>query len=67
MTKWIEGLPAYGRDYKSQAEVKAAWKSGVDFRDAESGRYFSKRDIDNMPGTKVLIRYAKLTKVVGVN
>lgn len=59
--------PAYGRDYKSAAEVKAAWNAGKDFVDASfdaSGTYANK---DSFPmGTRVGIRYARLTKQVFV-
>ena len=29
----IHAVPAYGRDYKSNAEVLQAWKDGKDFID----------------------------------
>jgi hypothetical protein len=59
-------VPAYGRDYKSKAEVLAAWDGGSDFRIAnlgpDSGSYVTK---DELPkGAKVNIRYGKLRKVV---
>jgi hypothetical protein len=37
--EWIEVVPAYGRDYKNQASVKADWNADKDFRDRASGRY----------------------------
>jgi hypothetical protein len=55
-------VPAYGRDYKSAAAVKADWAAGKDFRCAVSGQYFSARD--NLP--EVWVRYSKLTKQVRV-
>ena len=59
----LEVTPAYGADYKNQAEVKAAWNAGKDFKIAtfgpDMGRYMSKRD-----GLHVLIRYKKLQNVM---
>lgn len=59
----IHALPAYGRDYKSAAAVKADWAAGKDFQCALTGRYLSARD--NVPG-EVWVRYARLTKLVRV-
>jgi hypothetical protein len=59
----IHALPAYGRDYKSAAAVKADWAAGKDFLCAITGRYLSVRD--NVPG-EVWVRYARLTKLVRV-
>jgi hypothetical protein len=58
----VTAVPAYGRDYKSAAAVKADWQDGRDFMDALSGRYLSIRD--DVP--EVWVRYAKRTKVVRV-
>jgi len=63
MTRDIHATPAYGRDYKSQAAVKADWAAGKDFRDAMTGQYLSVRD--NVPA-QVWVRYSKLTKLVRV-
>jgi hypothetical protein len=62
--------PAYGRDYKSQKEVKADWKNGKDFIIADivhpySGKPCSIRDVDSLGG-KVMIRFNKNTKIVAV-
>jgi hypothetical protein len=58
-------VPAYGRDYKSKAAVKADWDAGKDFRIAtfgpDDGRYTSKSD---WYGKHVLIRYKRLTETV---
>ena len=57
--------PAYGRDYKSQAEVEAAFELGKDFKMesiGQGGTYCSIRDF--APGTVVSIRYNKLQRVV---
>lgn len=51
--------PAYGRDYKSQREVKNAFESGKDFEIAsvgpDLGRYTSIRDFQR--GDRVTLRY----------
>lgn len=52
-------MPAYGRDYKSKAEVIAALKSGDDFKTA-NGSYCSLRDF---PNQEITVRYKKLTQV----
>lgn len=61
-------IPAYGRDYKSQKEVREAWNGRKDFMicdvsSADDGRYTSKGD---WSGRSVLIRYNKLRSVVEV-
>lgn len=60
-------VPAYGRDYKSKAEVEAAWKDGKDFRIASvgpwMGAYVSKRELAGKE-KEVTIRYRKLAEVV---
>jgi len=58
--------PAYGRDYKSAKEVKAALFSGKDFRiesiGPNAGRYCSLRDF---PVGQVLnVRYSGLRQVL---
>jgi len=59
--------PAYGRDYKSKAEVEAAWDGGKDFQIASvgpwMGSYVTKRELAGNE-KEVSIRYAKLSKVV---
>jgi len=60
--------PAYGRDYKSKAEVLKDWNEGKDFVNTfGSGTYCNKADAEKYAvGESVFIRYAKLTKVVQV-
>jgi len=59
--------PAYGRDYKSAKAVKADWQAGKDFIIADwnfhrySGKPANRSDLE---GQKIMIRYAKLRKVV---
>jgi hypothetical protein len=60
--------PAYGRDYKTIAEVKAAFAADKDFVIADvfggnAGRYVNR---PQLLGQTVTIRYAKLRKVVVV-
>ena len=63
MSTWIEVIPAYGRDYKTQAEIKADWNAGKDFRETASGSYISKPEAERL-GLKVNGRYSKQMKVV---
>lgn len=63
-------VPAYGRDYKSAKEVKAAWEDNKDFlicdiSSPDDGRYANYTDIKNSKEVKrVTIRYKKLTQLV---
>jgi hypothetical protein len=55
-------VPAYGRDYKSQKEVKEAWAQGKDFviasmHSEDYGRYVNKEDAPKK--SFVNIRYKK--------
>lgn len=59
----VHATPAFGRDYRSKAEVLKDWNEGKDFRCAVTGRYLSVRD--NVPG-EVWVRYKKLTQLVKV-
>jgi len=61
----IEVMPAYGRDYKSQAEVKKDWNANLDFR-AYTGQYINKSDAKRL-GYSVIVRYAKQSKVVALS
>lgn len=65
MNNYVEAIPAYGRDYKSQSAVKADWNAGMDFQDAFTRQYLNKQDADSL-GLRVLVRYDKLMKVVQV-
>ena len=60
--------PAYGRDYKSGKEAKAAFDAGVDFRIAtvgpDDGRYVTKSELPK--GTSVQLRFKRLTGVTVV-
>ena len=78
MNQTLEVVPAYGRDYKSQAEVKADWEANMDFKIVASytetlappmfeyGRYINKQDADREPNLNIIVRYAKLAKVMAL-
>lgn len=60
--------PAYGRDYKSKKEIMADIAAGKDFiyndfSSPHNGRYCS--PLTDCQGV-VMVRYAKLTKVITV-
>jgi hypothetical protein len=60
----ILAVPAYGRDSKSVAAVKADWAAGKDFQCSLTGRYLSVRVT---PDAEVWVRYANLRKIVRVH
>jgi len=69
MLQTLEVVPAYGRDYKSQKEVLADWENNLDFQIVsvqEYGRYINKQDADREPDLNILVRYAKLAKVMAL-
>lgn len=60
-------LPAYGRDYKSVAEVRRDWEAGKDFLMANHARsYINKSDAEHygVPDGQVQIRYNSLRDVM---
>jgi len=61
--------PAYGKDYKSIQEVKAAFEANKDFLIASVGpwwgKYVNRRQLIGVERF-VMIRYARLTKEVEV-
>lgn len=63
---WLTVTPAYGRDYKNQAQVRADWAAGVDFQDTRTGQYMSIRDVQRDPSLKVTVRYGKGAKLLTV-
>ena len=65
-------VPAYGRDYKSQAAVKADWDGYKDFFVADMfnsdyGRAINKQDAMENGVESVKIRYDSLRKFVFIN
>lgn len=64
--KAITVTPAFGKDYKSAADAKAAWTKGTDFfletiDGSPAGTYCSSRDFG--PGVEVRIRYHQKERV----
>lgn len=56
--------PAYGRDYKSAKEVKAAFDSGKDFVGDIQLHFALVNNADFTPGDTVNLRYSKNRFVV---
>lgn len=57
MTRYVSAIPAYGRDYQTEADVRADWEAGKDFltQDLIVHGYVNK---DDLPGDVQLnIRY----------
>jgi hypothetical protein len=70
-SKVIGLVPAYGRDYKSQDEVKFDFNQGLDFLISDvfhpyAGKPVNKGELEKEGVTEVKIRYASLQKVVVV-
>lgn len=65
MSHYIEVVPAYGRDYKNQREVREAWNDNKDFQETASRSYVTKEEADRL-GLSVIVRYAKRLKVMSV-
>jgi hypothetical protein len=68
MNKLTSGTltPAYGRDYKSKAEVEKAFRDGKDFQynSFNGSGYCSINDF--APGSKVQLRYKNIRSVTVV-
>lgn len=69
----VSATPAYGRDYRSQAALRADWNEGKDFRlhvpGAGSAPYFSIRDLPRLlaDGVRCInFRYARNTRVLPI-
>lgn len=55
-------VPAYGRDYKSQAEALKAFNDNVDFQVVDllrGGGYSTKTELEQLGVNQVCIRYRK--------
>ena len=64
MITWLSVVPAYGRDYRSKAQVMAAWQAGKDFRivsPREGGGTYVNRD-DLPPGVVLVVYYDRTTR-----
>jgi hypothetical protein len=62
--KYITLEPAYGRDYKTQKEVKAALDAGKDFQvnaflSPDDGRMVNKQDLEAMAPIEAHIRFKR--------
>jgi hypothetical protein len=71
MAEWIDVVPAYGADYKTQKAVKEAWEAGKDFQVVSygpmGGKYLNNRDARTYaPGAHIMVRYSNRSKVVEV-
>lgn len=64
--RWQVAVPAYGRDYKRQADVLADWNKGRDFLAMPTEQYINREDADRM-GLTMQIRYAKLRKFLVIH
>ena len=63
---YFELSPAYGRDYKSAAEVKEAWSTGQDFQ-GDYALGFKPVNINDIPKPcTVLLRYKRASHVINV-
>lgn len=63
--QYLTMVPAYGRDYKSKAQVKKDWDETKDFQlttPRYSGRYINKCQLPE--DARAEIRYTGLKKVV---
>ncbi len=62
--------PAYGRDYRSVAQVKADFDANKDFViesiGPDCGRYANKAALAKAGVKSVMVRYARLTKITEV-
>lgn len=61
---FINVIPAYGRDYKTKAEIIADWNSGKDFQMSslmDGGKYIN--NSVNAPNITICVRYATLRKI----
>lgn len=63
--EYIEVVPAYGRDYKSKAEILNDLRDGKDFKLTTTGQYLNIDDIIRHK-FRVIVRYGKLMKVTDV-
>jgi hypothetical protein len=65
MTTYMSAVPAYGRDYQTEDQVRADWDAGKDFRcmpgPGQRGGYIGKND--KPADMQLNIRYSNLTEV----
>lgn len=60
--------PAYGRDYKSKAAIKADLDAGKDFvlHSFNGSTYCNRQDLLAMGARTVVVRYGNLRKVTSI-
>jgi len=56
-------VPAFGRDYSSQAQVVEAWLNNVDFQMQPSGSYINRTDAEKYDAHEVNLRWNKREQV----
>ena len=70
LDKWVlTVVPAYGRDYASAVDAKAAWLSGKDFKLPNGGPYLGLHETATIKSdgfTHVNIRYSKQEKNIEI-
>jgi hypothetical protein len=67
--KYLTVVPAYGRDYKSQKEVRADYEADKDFRICDMSSPYDGAMVnksDKPANVTLMVRYARLTKVVAI-
>lgn len=64
---YFELLPAYGRDYKSAAEVKEAWATGQDFQGDYNLGFKPVNINDILKPCTVLLRYKRASHVINIS
>jgi hypothetical protein len=65
----VHVVPAYGRDYATQAAVKAAWRAEQDFLLADPTSRWNGLPVNRQQvgaGDIVIVRYARLRETVQV-
>ena len=60
-------LPAYGRDYKTKAQIQADLDAGKDFvLSGLHAQYINLEQLQELGGTSAVVRYAGQRKVTSV-
>ena len=66
MSQYFGLTPAYGRDYKTKAEVIEAWEAGKDFEGDYSLKFMKVNKNDIPKPCTVMLRYKGLRSVAAV-
>ncbi len=59
----ISARAAFGRIYKNQKQIRADYKSNLDFIDVDSGKPINKEDLENLGYVWLDVRYKNDTEV----